>query len=103
MFLALGEIICVYIIWFKENLNTRVNLLMFILLLLVFFCFLFFASESPSSDDVLCKLLSRPLPSVAFHVYLFFSDHRIRSWFVLIWLRLSCDHDWIRSGSANVR
>ena len=39
-----------------------------------------------------------------FHVCLFvcfvFSDHRVRSRFVLVWLRLSCDHSWIRSGSV---
>ena len=31
-----------------------------------------------------------------------FSD-RVRSHFVLVWLRLACDHGWIRRGSINVR
>ena len=32
---------------------------------------------------------------------LFFSDHV--SGFDLVWFRLSCEHDWIRSGSVGVR
>ena len=35
------------------------------------FCFLFFSSESLPCDDVLCRLLSRPLPSVCFVPCLF--------------------------------
>ena len=52
-------------------------------------CFLFYR------DDVLCWLL--PCPS--FSVSTLISDSR----FDLVWFRLSCDHDWIRSGSVNVR
>ena len=35
------------------------------------FCFLVFSSESLPGDDVLCRLLSRPLPSVCFLPCLF--------------------------------
>ena len=47
-------------------------------------------------DDVLCwLLLARPF-LYAFHAHLRFPVD-------LVWLRLSCDHGWIRSGSVNVR
>ena len=39
--------------------------------LLFVFCFLVFSSESLPGDDVLCRLLSRPLPSVCFLPCLF--------------------------------
>ena len=41
---------------------------------LVYFVFVswFFPPESLLGDDVLCRLLSRPLPSVCFLSYLFF-------------------------------
>ena len=39
---------------------------------LFIFCFSVFSSESLPSDDVLCRLLSRPLPSVCFLPCLFY-------------------------------
>ena len=40
----------------------------------VVFCFLVFFSESLPGDDVLCRLLSRPLPSVCFLPWLFWCN-----------------------------
>ena len=63
-----------------------------VLLLFVNYFFVF-SSESLPSDDVLCRPLSRPLPS-AYPVCLIcfvFSDG-VHSRLVLVWLRLSCDY-----------
>ena len=54
-------------------------------------CFLFYR------DDVLCWLL--PCSSFFCLLSMLISDSR----FDLVWIRLSCDHGWIRSGSVNVR
>ena len=65
-----------------------------------FVLFLFLGFPPPESlpgDDVLCRLLPRPVPSVCF---LFFSD-RVRPQFVLVLLPLSCDNSWICSGPVN--
>ena len=73
--------------------------------LLFAFCFLVFPPESLPGDEVLCRLLSGPLPSVCFLSCLFcfvlFFSGRVRSRFVLVYLPLSCDHSWIRSRPVN--
>ena len=76
---------------------------------LVYFAFFswFFPPESLPGDDVLCRLLPRPLPSVCFLPCLFVLFYfvlfsaRVCPRFVLVLLPLSCDHSWIRRGPVN--
>ena len=75
-------------------------LCLFILLSFVFGC-LIFSSEFLPGDDVPCKLLCARSLQSAF-LCLFVSSPTVFT-FDMIWLRLSCNRDWIRSGSVNVR
>ena len=60
----------VYMAAFLTLRALYVVVLLFISLLFVF-CFLVLPPESLPGDDVLCRLLSRPVPSVCFLPYLF--------------------------------
>ena len=66
---------------------------LFLLFVISFvFSIFLFAAVSFAGYFLVRSLLS------AFPAYL-----RTYSRFDLFWFRLSCDHDWIRSGSVNVR
>ena len=67
----------------------------------LFIYFVFVSSVSLPGDDILCRLLSCPLPSVCFS----WGGGVLRTFsrFDLVWFRLSRDHGSIRSGPINVR
>ena len=64
-------------------------------LFLLSVCFLFMFSILSRR----CALLATSLSVLFCLLSMLISDSR----FDLVWLRLSCDHGWIRSGSVNVR